>query len=196
MLNNSEQDNYTLLIAKIDEFIRKYYKNRLIRGGIFSIALLVVLYLLFIGLEYFSYFTANVRTVLFYTYLMATGGIIWRFVVIPILNLRRIGRVISHEMAAKIIGDHFPIIKDQLINTLQLNDLNKSEKKNNALLLASIDQKIIRLKPIPFASAINISQNRKYLKYALIPLVLVLSILLSSPSIITGPSKRILHYQT
>ena len=196
MITNSAQDNYTLLIAKIDEFIRKYYKNRLIRGVIFSIALLVVLYILFIGLEYFSYFTANVRQVLFYTYFLATGVIIWRFVAIPILNLRRIGKVISHEMAAKIIGDHFPLIQDQLLNTLQLNALNKSGQGNSALLLASIDQKIIRLKLIPFTSAVDYSQNRKYLKYALIPLVLVLFILLSSPSIITGPSKRILYYQT
>lgn len=190
------QNNYTLLISKIDEFIRKYYKNRLLRGGIFSIALLVVLYILFIGLEYFSYFTPNVRLVLFYTYLLATGVIIWWFIAIPLLNLRKIGKVISHEMAARIIGEHFPVIKDQLINTLQLNALNNFHKGNNELLLASIDQKISRLKPIPFSAAINFSQNRKYLKYALIPLVLVLSVLLSSPSIITGPSKRILHYQT
>ena len=195
MMNTPAQDNYSLLIVKIDEFIRKYYKNRLIRGGIFSIALLVALYLLFIGLEYFSYFTAGVRTILFYTYLLATGFIAWWFVIIPLLNLKRIGKVISHEMAAKIIGDHFPIIKDQLINTLQLNYLNTKDQNNNALLIASIDQKISRLKPIPFASAINFSQNRKYLKYALIPLILVFSILISSPSIITGPSKRILHYQ-
>lgn len=195
MITNSAQDNYILLISKIDEFIRKYYKNRLLRGGILSIALLVVLYLLFIGLEYFSYFTANVRTVLFYTYFLASGIIFWLFVAIPLLNLRKIGKVISHEIAAKIIGEHFPTIQDQLINVLQLNTLYQSEQGNNELLIASIDQKIIRLKPIPFASAINFSQNRKYLKYALIPLVLVLSILLSSPSLITGPSKRILHYQ-
>jgi hypothetical protein len=193
---HTAQDNYTLLIAKIDEFIRKYYKNRLIRGGIFSIALLVILYLLFIGLEYFSYFTAQIRTILFYTYLVATGAIIWRFVVIPMLKLSRIGKVISHEMAAKIIGDHFPVIKDQLINTLQLNALTSSDRENSALLLASIDQKILRLKPIPFARAVNFSQNRKYLKYALIPLGLVLFLLLSSPSVITDPSRRILHYQT
>lgn len=196
MMTNSVQDNYSLLIAKIDEFIRKYYKNRLIRGGIFSTALLVVLFILIIGLEYFSYFTANVRTVIFYTYIMAMGSVIWRFVAIPILNLRKIGKVISHEMAAKIIGEHFPIIKDQLTNTLQLNFLSKSGQGNNELLLASIDQKIMRLKPIPFASAINFSHNRKYLKYPLVPLTLVLATLFSFPSIITGPSKRILHYQT
>ena len=193
---NSAQNNYLLLVARIDEFIRKYYKNRLIRGGIFSVALLVILYLFFIGLEYFSYFTVGVRTVLFYAYLLAAGTILWRFVAVPVLNLKRIGKVLSHEMAAKIIGDHFPLIRDQLINTLQLNALTTSSQENNALLLASIDQKILRLRPIPFAAAINFSQNRKYLKYALIPLGFFMLILLSSPSSITDPSRRILHYQT
>jgi len=195
-MTEKSQDNYSLLISKIDEFIRKYYKNSLIRGAIYSIALLVVLYILFITLEYFSYFTPTIRTVLFYTYIAASCAIIWKLIAVPLLKLRRIGKVISYDMAARIIGDHFSGIKDQLINTLQLKVLSDKEQENRDLILASIDQKINRLKPIPFPSAINLAQNRKYLKYALIPIILVLTILLASPSMITGPSKRLVHFQT
>ena len=195
-MTDKTQDNYSLLISKIDEFIRKYYKNQLIRGAIYSIALLVVLYVLFITLEYFSYFTATIRTVLFYTYIIVSSTIIWKLVLLPILKLRRIGKVISYDFAALIIGDHFSGIRDQLINTLQLKALSNNELENRDLILASIDQKINHLKPIPFLSAINLAQNRKYLKYALLPIFLVLTILIASPSIITGPSKRLVHFQT
>jgi hypothetical protein len=190
------QDNYSLLISKIDEFIRKYYKNLLIRGVIYSIALLVVLYILFITLEYFSYFTSAIRTILFYTYILASCLIIWNLVTMPFLKLRRIGKVLSYDMAARIIGDHFSGIRDQLINTLQLKVLSDKEQENRDLILASIDQKINRLKPVPFPSAINLAQNRKYLKFALIPIILILTILFASPSMITGPSKRLVHFHT
>jgi hypothetical protein len=195
-MTDQTQDNYNLLISKIDEFIRKYYKNRLIRGAIYSVALLVVLYILFIALEYFSYFAASIRTILFYAYLVISCIIISKLVVLPVLKLRRIGKLISYDMAAQIIGDHFSGIRDQLINTLQLKVLSDKELENRDLILASIDQKINHLKPIPFPSAINLNQNRKYLKYALIPIILVLTILLASPSMITDPSRRLVHYQT
>ncbi|MFZ4704844.1 MAG: DUF4175 family protein [Bacteroidales bacterium] len=195
-MTDQTQDNYTLLIAKIDEFIRKYYKNRLIRGMIYSIAMLVILYIVIIGLELLSYFTPVIRTVLFYTYVFASCAIIWKLIVLPILKLRRIGKVISYDLAAQIIGDHFSGIRDQLINTLQLKALSDKEQENRDLILASIDQKINRLKPIPFPSAINFAQNRKYLKFALIPIIVVLTILFASPSLITGPSARLVHYQT
>ena len=39
-------DNYNILIKKLDEFIRKYYKNLVLKGFIYSLAVLMVFYLL------------------------------------------------------------------------------------------------------------------------------------------------------
>ena len=47
------ESNYTLLIRKIDEFIRKYYKNQLIRGLLYSLAALGTYFVLIVLLEYF-----------------------------------------------------------------------------------------------------------------------------------------------
>ena len=44
-------NNYELLIHKLDEFIRKYYKNKLIKGSIYFVGLFVLFYLLVVVLE-------------------------------------------------------------------------------------------------------------------------------------------------
>ena len=187
-------DNYTLLIDKLDAFIRKYYANLLIRGGLYSIALLGSFFLIFTQLELVAWFSVSVRTIIFYSYLAGALAILSRFVVYPLLKLSKAGKRISHEMAASIIGTHFSEVRDTLLNTLQLNELADKQPGERELILASINQKAEKLKPVPFVSAIDLSRNRKYLVYALPPLFILLSFLIFSPNAITGPGSRLIHH--
>src|SRR5207244_7183042 len=109
-------DNYQLLLQKLDAFIRKYYRNQLIRGGIYAFTLGLAFYLAVTTLEYFGHFSTGLRTVLFYSFVATILFIIVRFVAIPLSHLYRIGKIISHEQAAKIIGDHFKEVQDKLLN--------------------------------------------------------------------------------
>ncbi|HNX42929.1 MAG TPA: hypothetical protein PKI35_00720 [Bacteroidales bacterium] len=190
------ENNYYLLLRKIDAFIRKYYKNQLIRGAIYSLALLALFFILISALEYFSWFSTTIRTILFYSYLTATAFILGRFVIIPLLKLRRIGKIISHEEAANIIGRHFTDVKDILLNTLQLKNQCDDELASRDLIEASIDQKTEKLRPVNFTGAIDLKQNRKYLKFALPPAILILAVLIISPSAVTEPATRILHHKS
>jgi hypothetical protein len=187
-------DNYNLLIDKLDAFIRKYYTNQLIRGGLYSIALLGSFFLIFTQLESFAWFSVSVRTILFYCYLIGGLALISRFIIWPLLKLYKAGKRISHEMAAGIIGTHFSEVSDTLINTLQLNTLLSKQPQEEELILASINQKAEKLKPVPFASAIDLSGNRKYLIYALPPVLILLIFLLFSPQAITEPGNRLMHH--
>ena len=58
---------------------------------------------------------------LFYTFLATAVFIIGRFIVLPIAQINRLGKIINHEQAAEIIGKHFSEVKDVLLNTLQLH---------------------------------------------------------------------------
>src|SRR5258706_15577954 len=115
--------NYTLLIEKLDAFIRKYYKNQLIRGVIYCVALGLAFYFAVTTLEYFGYFSTTLRTILFYSFIAGNIFIIARYVVISLSYLYRYGKIISHEQAAMIIGRHFPEVQDKLLNVLQLHRL-------------------------------------------------------------------------
>lgn len=190
-------DNYTILIGKLDEFIRKYYKNRLMRGGIFFIALLTVFFLVIILSEYFGRFNTVTRTVIFYSYVGLNALILWRLILIPAFKLLKLGKIISHEEAAEIIGTHFPEISDKLLNTLQLKMLQDQHPEiPGDLIRASIDQKINKLRPVPFVLAIDMKHNLRYLRYALPPVIIIILILIIAPRVITEPSERIVKYQT
>ncbi len=188
--------NYNLLLGKLDEFIRKYYKNQLIRGGIYVFASLLMAWLVFTSLEYFGHFGTTVRTILFWSFLVAAGIALWRLVVIPLSGLYRLGKVISHEQAASIIGVHFTNVQDKLLNTLQLKAESEKSGNNNALLLAGISQKIEELQPVPFASAIDLGKNKRYFKYAAVPMAILVVILFAAPSLFMDGSERLLKHST
>ena len=107
----------------------------------------------------------------------------------------RLGKVISHEQAADIIGRHFPEVSDRLLNILQL----KRQTDGNAsreLAAASINQKITQISVVPFTGAIDFSKNKKYLPY-LMPLLLAgVFILVAAPNVFKeGSSRFVTTYQ-
>ncbi len=156
------KDNYQLLIEKLDRFTRKYYINQLIRGSLYSVALILATFILFNILEYYFYFDTTVRKIFFYSFFLTSGLALISWVFTPLLHYFRLGKVISHEHAAQIIGAHFTDVQDKLLNILQLKKQSENSSQTS-LLLASINQKTEEINPIPFRSAINLGQNRKYL---------------------------------
>ena len=77
---------------------------------------------------------------------------------------------------------------------MQLLELSKDE---NELVNASIQQKSEQLEPVPFTKAIEFSENKKYLKYALLPLAILLFLFFSgNKNIVTESSARILSHNT
>jgi len=187
---------FPLLIKKIDEFIRKYYKNQLLRGGLLALGTLAVFFLAVNILEYFGNFNISVRTVMFYLYLVLNILILYYFIVIPMLKLYNIGKIISYSEAAEIIGKHFPEVKDKLLNTLQLQEMGQSNAAHLDLLKAGIEQRIKQLNPIPFTMAVDLKQNRRYVKFILPPLLFIAVLLFAAPSVITEPAGRIIHHGT
>ncbi len=188
----ANKNNYQLLIEKLDSFIRKYYVNQLIRGVLYSIGLILFLFLVLNVLEYNFYFDTTVRKTLFYSFIGVSGAALIGWVILPILNYFSLGRVISHEQAAEIIGDHFTNVKDKLLNILQLKQQAEDDSQKE-LILASINQKSDDITPVPFRSAIDLSKNRKYLRYALPPVLLLLVILFAAPSIIKEGTNRLIN---
>ncbi|MCA0430274.1 MAG: hypothetical protein LCH32_07200 [Bacteroidetes bacterium] len=185
--------NHKELINKLDEFIRKYYKNQLIKGVLYSSAVLLAAFLTVTLIEYFGEFNSYVRSALFFGYLTLLLFLLGKFIAIPILKLNKIGDVLSYEQAASIIGTHFSKVQDKLLNVLQLHN-NQIIGGSNDLLFASINQKINDLKAVPFSAAIDFKENKKYLKYTLPFLFLTVAVIIIWPQIITNSTKRIINY--
>ena len=186
--------NYELLIEKINEFIRKYYFNRFLRGLIFLGAGLFTAYVVITLSEYFGNFNVLFRTILFYFFILLNIGFVCWLILPPLLAWLKLGNSITHDQAAEIIGRHFSDVNDKLLNTLQLKKLAGQDPKHQALIAASIDQKIETLKPVSFPSAINIGENAKYLKWALFPAGIICIIAFAAPSVLTESTKRLIRH--
>ena len=187
-------DNYELLIDKINIFIRKYYFNNFLRGLIFLAAGLFSAYVVVAVSEYYGNFNILFRTLLFYIFIVINIGLIAWLIVPSLLAWLKLGKTLTHDQAAEIIGKHFSDVNDKLLNTLQLKKLSGTDQRQQALIEASINQKIESLKPVSFPSAINIKENTKYLKWALIPAGIICIIALASPSILTESTKRLIRH--
>ncbi len=185
-------DSYSLLIQKLDQFIRKYYINKVIRGALYFIGFSLLLFLLFSIAEHNFYFSKAVRKGMLVSFLAASGISLFYWVLFPLTKFFKLGKTISHDQAASIIGTHFTDVQDKLINILQLKR-QADHTPNTDLILASINQKSDKIKLVPFKNAIDLRANRKYLKYALPPLLLFLIILFGAPSIIKDSTFRILN---
>lgn len=189
-----ENSTHSTLISKLDEFIRKYYKNQLIRGVLYTTAIVLTGYLTISLLEYFAHFDSIVRTVLFWSFLGATAYVLGKFIVLPLTKINRIGKIISHEQAAEIIGHHFNNVQDKLLNVLQLQKSGSGTGSSNALVEASINQRIKELRPVPFTSAIDLKQNRRYVKWALIPLLAIVLIVFTNANLLTESANRLVNH--
>ncbi len=182
---------YHTLIQKLNRFIRKYYTNQLIRGSLLFLGVNLFLFIVFNVLESQFYFSGTTRKILFYSGLLIAFSSFLYWIVLPVIRMLQLGKTISHDDAARIIGNHFPEVRDKLLNILQL--ARQSSGADNDLLFHSIEQKTNDIKLVSFPRAIDLSQNRKYLKYALPPLLLLIVLLFSAPSIITDSSYRLFH---
>jgi len=188
-------DNYTLLIHKLDAFIRKHYLNQLLRGVIYSSAIILAAFILLNLIEYRYFLPATGRKILFFGFLAGSAALLYKLVAEPLLHYYRLGKIISHEQAAQIVGGHFGDVKDKLLNILQLKKQSETFAEKE-LILASINQKTESIKLVPFTSAIDLRKNRKYLRYLILPLLVFLAIMIGAPNIIKDGTRRLVHNGT
>jgi hypothetical protein len=180
-----------IIYTKLEAFIRKYYTNELLRGTIFFIGL-GLLYLIFTLLvEYFLWLPSGGRTALFWVFIGVEVFLLARFILFPTFKLFKLQKGIDYRQASDIIGRHFSEVSDKLTNFLQLS----GQTQQSELLAASIEQKANSLQPVPFTNAVNFRKNLKYVPYAAIPLLLIISFMISgNSSVLTKSFDRVVNY--
>ena len=183
-----------VLIEKTERFVKKYYVNRLVQGVLIGAALWIVFFLLVNTLEYFSWFSSNVRLALLILLVFGSLSVATVYFAIPLVNLIRYRKKMSHEQAALLIGKFFPEVRDKLLNTLQLSD-SLSEDASNELLVATIEQRTAQLTPVRFTDAVDLKGNLRYLYLFLALLFVLLALMLFLPRFIVQPAQRIINFE-
>lgn len=186
-------NSFPIIQNKLERFIQKYYTNELIRGVILFFAIGLLYFFLTLFIEYILWLKPTARTILFWVFIGIELVLFSGLIVSPLFKLIKLKKGLDQETASKIIGKYFPEVSDKLLNVLQLY----KNKAQSELLIASIEQKSLELKPIPFVLAVNFKSNLKYLKYVLIPIfIIIISFVFGKQNWFSDSYTRVVNYQT
>ncbi|MFS4466220.1 hypothetical protein [Maribacter sp. 2210JD10-5] len=160
---------YNNILHKLNQFIKKHYAQKLLKGVLLFMTFGLLFFLMVMGVEYTLWLNGTGRLILLLLFIAVEGFLLFTYILTPLFYLFKIKNGIGPKDAAKLIGMHFPNVGDKLYNLLDLAE----NKEKSELLLASIEQRSEQLKPVPFTNAITYKHALSYMKYAVIPLILI-----------------------
>lgn len=165
------------------------------KGIIIFVIILLATFIAFSLFEYFSYSNSVVRSILFYSFILLAVGIAVAYIILPALKISGLGKQLSNEEIAKIIGDHFDQIDDKLLNLFELQkQMERGDYASYDLLSAAIDSKIDSFKAYSFVQAIPVQKTKRFALWMLLPIAIFLLLFSIKKELFTEPTKRIVHY--
>lgn len=189
------ENYFEILLKKLDHFVSRFYLNKIFFGLTAFIVVGIALLFLSILMEYFGWLPGNTRMILFYGLLSINFIILLFFIGRPILEVIKISKGQKREVAGKYLGNHFPEIKDKIVNVLDLNELVSREKDKIELILAGIEQKSRFVVPFTFETAID---KKRTIKGFWLAGALLFSFLIgffALPGLLREPAYRIYRYE-
>jgi len=182
-------DGINKVNQKLTSFKRKYYYSLLLRGLLLTLSLLLFYFLIASLVEYSLWLSGWARFTIFSLFFILVIFCVFKFLKEPLVWwLYRRG--IGQEESAKMIGSYFPHIQDRLLNLIQLG----SVRKQSTLLEAGIAQRAQQFEHVAFENAIDLRANTRYLKYFLVPFLLIVLIFIFNRGILTQSTKRIVEF--
>ncbi|WP_139134330.1 coiled-coil domain-containing protein [Crocinitomix algicola] len=189
-------NKFQKLIEQIERFIKKFYKNEMLKGGVLVLIVLLLTYLTVTGLEYFGRFGSSMRLFLLLSFIVVNSYILVRYLIIPLLKLYKLGKHLSLLEAADMLGRIFPDVGDKLRNTLELKSDEAAMVQNVELVNASIEQRSDALSAIPFSGAIDLKENWRYGKFLIPVIILFVLVGVLNPNWFIGGSERVINFNT
>ena len=182
---------YNNIIAKLEQFIKRFYTKQLIKGIFLFLTLGTLFWMAITYFEYVLWLNESWRLTLFIVFLLVELYLIYRYIAVPLLYLFKIRDGIDNRAASQLIGKHFPNVDDKLLNLLELSE----NQQKSDLLMASIEQRASNLGPVPFAEAVDLNDSYRYAKYILVPVVLFAFIWITGDIVsFFNSHQRVMHY--
>jgi len=181
------------IVTKLSEFKKRDSRKNLFIGILKSFSYLLIIFLSFSFFESIFFFSTSTRT----GAIFLISIIFVLFFVLWIAKPLRISfkNFTSNEIkeTAKKVGNQFPNVKDNLLNSLQLLDENNLSSQN--LVFATFDKVYNQIKNLNFIDIINYATLKKYSKIFFTVLSIFISSILIFPSI-SSATLRIINFNS
>ncbi len=191
---NPQSDYFKETIFKLEQLVKREYLFSAFFGVQISFLTGVILFTIFSLVEMLWHFSSVVRTVLFFLLVVIFGAVFIYLFLLPLLKYFKLFRKADYFKTANKVGKHFPDIKDDLVNAMQIVSGQKNKNYySQSLIDASFQNVYNKTKEIKFESIVNFSKTKKYLLYVGGVFLFSVILFLLIPNIRTA-SFRLLNY--
>lgn len=131
------------------------------------------------------------RTALFRIVGLASLGLLAWYLIRPLLKIAGLLRDRGPEATAREIGRRIPRIGDRLVNLLDLSEGRHSDTPQ-PLLDQAVHMLGTDVESVPFETVADFSRAKRAIRFAAVPVLLLLSLLAAAPGTFMGASARLL----
>ncbi len=191
---NSQSNYFKEIITKLERLVKREYLFSAVLGAQISIIVGVATFAIFSLIEMIWHFPSIVRTVLFFLFLVIFGGAFAYLFLLKLLKYFHLFRNTDYFNTAKKAGKHFPDIKDDLVNAMQIvSEQNEGRIYSQDLIDASFQNIYNKTRETKFESIIDFSIVKKRLIYVAFALLVSSALFIMIPSI-REASFRIINF--
>lgn len=169
---------YQKIINKLESYLRRDFIYKTLNGFIDSFTLSLILMFAFVSLEFLFDFSSFIRTILFFFWLIPTASLFVFNVIIPLAKTFNIIPSRDYFETAKLTGNFFPELKDDLINSLQLaSDNSLNQLYSLSLIDESFKRVYHKVENYDFESLIDFKPLKKKitnLALTIVPFILII----------------------
>jgi len=186
-------NNYFIELQKKLRSVIEHEKRRDgLRKLFISITFLCILFLVLIFLEAVCNFSSDARTILFYSFLIVTTLTIGLYVALPFIKDFIYYIHPDYVETAAKIGAHYPEIKDELANAVQLINENNTNYSNQ-LVDAAFKNVYSKVEKLNFNAVVDFTSTKKLWRFCLMIFIATMILVFFVPSLYTA-AIRFLNY--
>jgi hypothetical protein len=157
---------YKEIISKLELLIKKEYLALFLSGLLTSLIIVITVFTILSLMELAANLNSIARTILFSVLVIVTLGSVSYLIILQLLKYFNVFKKWDYFFSAKKIGQHFPEIKDDLLNAMQLvSSDNTNTLYSQNLLDAAFKNVYVRSKQIRFESIVDFSRVKKFAIY-------------------------------
>jgi hypothetical protein len=185
------------ILSRLDDARRRDYGVRALRGLLLSVAAILVLALLSVGVEALAWLGVTWRTIVVVTGTCSGVGIILWFAGVPFARRLGLLKPESDLDTARRVGRVYPEIHDRLMNAVQLAQQPDAaaDYYSADFLDAALQDTARDVTPLDFAGIIDHRPIRKAVRILAGTVVLILVLILSLPGELGPAFQRCVHFR-
>jgi len=191
----NRKTGYQEIIYKLERKNKREYALLASAGAVITLLLSIGAFFTFSVFESLFNYASSVRTILFFLFILITLSSFGFLFILPLLKYFKFFRKTDYYRTAAEVGHYYPVIKDDLLNAMQLVSSDKNNYYYSPVLIDAAFSKVYeKSKGMHFEEMVDYGRLKRLLLYASAAVIFMLSLLVFVPGL-QASSYRLYNFQ-